>query len=278
MSKDLATVSPATLPDQIKFAEALAQAKLLPAAYRNQPANVLLAMQYGDALGIPPIQAINDIHIIEGKPTASANLLASLVRRAGHKLRIREEGEGNSLKVTATLIRADDPEFPFEATWTLAKAKDAGLLGKGVWKQYPGQMLRSRAITEVCRQGAGDALFGVIYDPEELGGIPPQVTQVPASPDTFTPDEGGITNAQLAKIAILMREKGINGRDAAHMFVTQTIGRDIESSKELTKEEASTVIEALEGIREPVDEETLEAESVTVDAELVDPETGEVTQ
>jgi hypothetical protein len=67
------------------------------------------------------------------------------------------------------LIRHDDPDFEFVAEWNMAKAKAANLTGKGVWKSYPGAMLRSRAITEVARMGAPDALYGVIYTAEELG-------------------------------------------------------------------------------------------------------------
>jgi hypothetical protein len=155
------------LESKIKYAHALAGANLLPASYRNQPANVLLAIELGEALGIPSIQAINGIHVIEGKPSASADLIASLVRRAGHKLRVTvNDEEGYAV---AQIIRADDEDFVYEARWDEKKARAAGLWGKGNWAKHPGQMMRSRAITEVCRMGASDALYGVIYDPEELG-------------------------------------------------------------------------------------------------------------
>ena len=154
-----------SLPDKMRYASALAEASLLPRAYQKQPGNVLLAMELGDALGIRPIQAINAVHVIEGKPSASADLIASLIRKAGHKLRVR----GNDQEATAEIIRADDPDYTFSVTWTLDRARVAGLLGKGVWKNYPAAMLKARAITEVAREGASDALYGVIYTPEELG-------------------------------------------------------------------------------------------------------------
>ena len=159
-----------TLEAQMQYAEILAASNLLPAAFRKQPANVLLAAQLGEALGIPTIQAINSIHVIEGKPSAGADLIASIVRRAGHKLRIVERPSADGPVVTAKLIRADDPDFEFVAVWDTAKARQAGLLGKENWKKYPGQMMRNRAVMEVCRQGASDAMFGVNYDPEELEG------------------------------------------------------------------------------------------------------------
>lgn len=269
MSNEIAIQSSGSLPEQIDFARALADASLLPRAYQKQPANILLAIQYGEALGIPPIQAINGVHVIEGKPTASADLIGSLVRRAGHKLRIRETGAGATLSVTATLIRADDPDFEFAATWDMAKAREAGLTGKAVWKQYPGQMLRSRAITEVCRQGAGDALYGVVYTPEELGADEPErAPRKPANvrtlaeviPEPDEPEPDGITDAQTRKMGALMREAGLTDRADALAYVGKTIGREVASRSDLTKAEASLVIDRLAAT--PAEPEVYEAELI----------------
>lgn len=154
-----------TMSAKIEYAKALAHSNLLPKQYQQQPANLLYALEYADALGVSPINAITSIHVIEGKPSASADLIAAMIRRAGHKLRVT----GDEKSATAILIRADDPDFEYRAAWTLEKARAAGLTNKNVWKSFPGAMLRSRAITEVARMGASDALFGVVYTPEELG-------------------------------------------------------------------------------------------------------------
>lgn len=153
--------------EKMEWADKLSTADLLPAAYRRKPANVLVAIEYGDALGMPPIVAMNMIHVIEGKPTLSAQAIGGLVRRAGHKLRVHWDGK--AMRATAEIIRADDPEFTFTATWDMDRARSAQLTGKGVWKQYPDAMLKARAITEVARDACPEALFGVAYTPEELG-------------------------------------------------------------------------------------------------------------
>lgn len=177
MSTEVEVHQPSTV-EKIEWARAMAPAGLLPKAYQGNPANLLLAAEYADALGIERINAITSIHVIEGKPTVSSDLMAALVRRAGHRLRI-SIGNGS---VTATLIRSDDPEFPYEATWTMDRATRAGLAGKAVWKSYPQAMLRSRAISEVVRMGASEVLVGAIYTAEELGaevdrtGVPVTVT------------------------------------------------------------------------------------------------------
>lgn len=169
MSKDITVredgLSPEAVQARKEYATALSASNLLPDAYRGKPANVLVAVEMGNALGLRPIAALSGISVIKGKPCLSADLMASVVRNAGHKLRIQQK----EMAVKATLIRADDPDFEFSVIWDQERAQRAGLWGqKGPWSQYPEQMLRSRAITEVCRQGASDCLFGAIYSPEEI--------------------------------------------------------------------------------------------------------------
>jgi hypothetical protein len=155
----------AGIPAKLDYARALAKSGLLPKEYRDHPENVLYACEYGEMLGLPPMAAINGIHVIDGKPTASAALISALVRRAGHKLRVT----GTDTQAVAQIVRADDPDFTFEAKWDLFRAKTAGLAGKGTWQKYPAAMLKARAITEVARDACEEALCGMHYTAEELG-------------------------------------------------------------------------------------------------------------
>ena len=253
----------ASIDQKIHYSQTISASNLLPEAYRGRPENVLIAVETGAALGIPAIQALNSINVIKGKAAMSADLMASLVRRAGHKLRITQNG----MSVTAELVRADDPDFTFTVTWDQKKAQTAGLWGKGNWATYPDQMLRARAITEVCRQGASDALMGVIYTPEELHDSAP-ATPAPAprgnslrdrmptkpAPTVVTipePAEAPITEAQTKKIMALFGEVGTL-RDAtvtrANRLTayTQWTGRDIKTTSELTRDEAAHIIDRLD--------------------------------
>ncbi|TVZ96461.1 hypothetical protein [Streptomyces sp. BK340] len=157
--------TPATLPEKMQYAKALAASGMLPGQYRQQPANLLYALEYAESLGLHPMAAITGIHVIEGKPSASAALISALVRRAGHKLRVR----GDDQEAVAQIVRADDPDWTFEARWTMARAEQAGLAKKKVWREYPAAMLKARAITEVARDACEEALSGMHYTPEELG-------------------------------------------------------------------------------------------------------------
>lgn len=164
-TNEIAVRTTQDLAEKMEWAKAMAVSTLLPKHYQSQPGNLLFAIEYADALGVERINAITEIFVIDGKPSASANLIAGLIRKAGHVLRV----EGDDTYAKATLIRKDDPENPMIATWNMEKARQAGLTGKSVWKAYPGAMLRSRAITEVARMGATDATLGLVYTAEELG-------------------------------------------------------------------------------------------------------------
>ena len=82
--------APAMVPlrDQMAYAQTLAQGSLVPQSYRGNPANILVAMGLGQSMGLSPAESLYRINVIQGKPTASAELIAAQVRKAGHKLRI----------------------------------------------------------------------------------------------------------------------------------------------------------------------------------------------
>lgn len=168
-----------SLPERQNYAYTISQAAmLLPPGLRDgnqgSPGKVMLVMETGAMLGIHPVAAIQGVNIIEGKPTISPGLMSAVVRRAGHKLRVTTEGNlrDETISATATLIRNDDPDYPFVVTWDLTRARHAGLYpgkDRSAWSKYPEAMLKARAISEVCREGATDALMGVGYVPEEMG-------------------------------------------------------------------------------------------------------------
>lgn len=202
----------ASLDERKSFAAALAQAaELLPANYwtkaqpdgnggmlrpQPSPGKVLFMTETAAMLGIHPMAGLTSIHIIEGKPTLSASLWASLAREAGHRLRVSVEGEGEGIRAIATLVRKDDPDFEFKVVWSYADARTAGLLGKDNWKKYLRSMLKSRAITEVIREACPEVGMGAAYTAEELNpnlavneqGEPIELQQVPdEQPQTGRP-------------------------------------------------------------------------------------------
>ena len=261
----------ASLPAKVHYAKALADSGLLPSAYRKQPANVLYAIEYGDMLGLSPMAAITGVHIIEGKPSASAGLISALVRRAGHKLRV--SGDGKS--ATCQIIRADDPDFTFAVTWTLQRNEDgnpsaaeAGLLNKNTWKNYPAAMLKSRAITQCARDACEEALFGLHYTPEELGEEVDEDGAVVGG--TIVPDAQVVETDQEWMDASLRIIPDI-GLEACRKLWRETAEKN--KADELTLADRDTVLAALTARMEAL--KTPEPEPA--DAEIVEDEPRELS-
>lgn len=254
---DVATVTELTA--EMDYARAVAPAALLPVAYRGKPADILIAIGLGKAIGVQPAQALYEIYVVNGRPSPSANLMAALVRRAGHKLRI----DGDATRCTATLVRSDDPDYPFSATWTFEQARLAGLTGKDTWKAYPGAMLRARAIAEVVRMGASEAVLGMDYSREEMEDVTVISTVVkPRGLDAvraavhvdettgevtdaeIVEDDAKPTQAQMRRLHATFTDAGV-AKDARHAYASMLIGREITSANELTAPEVSRLIDAL---------------------------------
>ena len=155
---------------QMQWAKLASQGDIIPEAYRNKPANILVAVGFGAAMGLSYADSLYRINVIKGKPTMSAELIASQVRKAGHKLRIYKDEEHVSVK--ASIFRKDDPEFEFSAVRDKAWAEQMGLASRDNYKKQPMTMLTWRAITAVAREACPEALYGVAYSPDELDDMP----------------------------------------------------------------------------------------------------------
>lgn len=276
-STDLAMIDPTSMQAQMAYAETIARSPLLPKAYVGQPASILIAMGLGQSIGITPTQSLYEIYVVNNRPSPSANLVASLVRRAGHKIRVK----GDATSCTAWLVRVDDPDFTYEVTWTIDMARAAGLAGKDTWKSYPANMLRSRAIMDVCRAGAPEAMLGMEYAREELEDIEPAaesrragtaglrdrmeasrpvpaVEEAPASvaPQDVPedPQETGeaITDEQRRAIFAAFRDAGFTtdartdeGRKPRLDYMSQILNEPVNSTNDLTTRQASIILDAL---------------------------------
>lgn len=271
MSTDLVKAEAQQLDAYIKNAEKLAGASLLPAQYQRQPANILLAIQTGAPLGFTAMQSIHGIHIIKGKPTMSADMTAAAVRRAGHKLRIT----GDDTHAVAVLIRSDDPEFEYRCEWTLDRAKKAGLLGNDTWAKYPAAMLRARAITEVARAGASEALYGVVYTPEELGAEVDEDGAVIDAEPVPTPARPLVDDKTLSEVTELAGVLGLKSKAVLEGVAYVTKGQErVQRVEEMSQEAAEKLVEYMRSRlpdEEPSAPEVVEQQEV-IDAEIVEGE------
>jgi len=166
MGNDL--VSSASLDDTIRLANALAKSGF----YKDirDAAQGVVKLQIAKELGLG-MRGISDIHIVEGKPTLSYQLILSRVR-----MFTGPRGEDSyNYKYT----RRDDDcvtiewfingESLGESKCDTEDAKRMGLDGRGTWKKYPRQMRTARAATEGVTAFMPEVMGGSIYTPEEMG-------------------------------------------------------------------------------------------------------------
>lgn len=164
-----------------KLAQRVNTTPFVPRAMQGKPEHVLACVLYGRELGLGPMQALNSIHVIEGRAAASPELMRALVASAGHRIDITEN---TNEACTMKGIRVDTQA---EATvrWTVEDAKLAGLTHKDNWKKYPRAMLAARCTSELCRLLFPDVIAGLSYTPEEIQSITEQPTVTPVVEVTY---------------------------------------------------------------------------------------------
>lgn len=145
----------------------LAQSSLVPRAFKGKPADIFAVASIGREVGLSPMAAMQSIHIIEGKPTMSAQLMGALVRARGHSLAIERLDDDGCKLVGVRADTGDRMEYEFNRS----HAQAAGLLGKGVWKAHFRAMALARCTSQVARTLFPDVLAGISYTPEEGADI-----------------------------------------------------------------------------------------------------------
>lgn len=155
---DLATVglNPADLKGQMELAKVLGMSALLPQALRGKPADVLVTVMYGREMGLTPMQSIQGIYVVNGRPTCGGKLLLAKVRQAGHRVKI----QATDRAARVTITRSDDPENPHTEEFTWADAERAKLTSKDTWKSWPKQMLTWRAVSNAVNVQCPEVAMG----------------------------------------------------------------------------------------------------------------------
>jgi hypothetical protein len=148
-----------------KVAQRTSKTAMIPKELRGRPEETFAVMAYGWELGVGPMASVRSIHMIEGVPTCSAQLMRSLIQGAGHLVQFQEVSD----RKVVVQGRRRDTGAHLTVTWTLDDARRAKLLGRGNWATYPRAMLAARATSELGRLLFADVLGGISYTPEEAG-------------------------------------------------------------------------------------------------------------
>ena len=171
----LATLAPTNMKEAMEFAGLLAKSDIVPKDYQGKPGNVLVAIQWGMEIGLQPMQAMQNIAVINGRPSIWGDAMIALVRACPAFEYITETQTDR--EATCVIKRKGEPEAV--RTFSLEDAKRAGLTGKsGPWTQYPKRMMQMRARSWALRDVFPDVLKGMICAEEALDSGPRDVTPV----------------------------------------------------------------------------------------------------
>ncbi len=265
LSKDTFSLAPQNLAEAMQFADILAQSTIVPKDYQKNPGNVLVALQWGAEIGLAPLQAMQNIAVINGRPAIWGDAMLAIVKGSGLLESITEEVDDQM--ATCTIQRKG--ESPTVRTFSMADAKKANLAGKqGPWSQYPKRMMQMRARAWALRDVFPDVLRGV--------GIAEEVRDPPAPEKNMGPVEvvqpKGDTKAEQLKAKL----------------INKAVAEAVEKLNACTTcEELKTVAATFRGkfegdaYKTVMDAYVSRYQQLKADAakkETTDPETGEVQQ
>ena len=186
------TYQPQTLDEAMRFSEVLSKSALVPKDYQGKPANCLVAIQWGMELGLAPLQALQNIAVINGKPSVYGDSLLAMVRADSRCMGVEETQEGGVATCIVKRKLADGSIEKVKRTFSMKQAEQAGLASRPTWKAYPDRMLQHRARGNALRDAFPDVLRGIITTEEAQDiGEPKDVTPVqkavaPPSLETLT--------------------------------------------------------------------------------------------
>ena len=156
--------APATLTEAVQFSEMLASSSMVPRAYQGKPQDVLVCVQWGYEMGLAPMQALQNIAVINGKPSVYGDAAMALVQASPVCEDVEEyfEDEGTPNPVAVCVAKRKGRK-PVTARFSVEDAKRAGLWGKqGPWSAYPKRMMQMRARGFALRDAFPDVLKGMI--------------------------------------------------------------------------------------------------------------------
>ena len=183
----VSNLMPQTQAEKYEMAGVLCKSGLIPRGL-DKPEKVFVALQWGHELGLTPMVAVNNIAVINGKPTLSADIMSAVVKRSPEYGGIKWlEMSDKKAECEITRILPNGEKETIVSSFTIEDAKKAGLADRDVWVKYPKRMLKHRCLSYGLKDMFPDMLAG-LYDPEEMESVQSDKT-APTTERNVTPVE-----------------------------------------------------------------------------------------
>jgi hypothetical protein len=167
--------------DAFRFSKMVAASEFAPKDFKGKPESCMLAIQHGSEVGLSPMQSLQSIAVINGRPTIWGDAALALVIGSHVCEYVTEgmDGEGDKMAAVCFAKRRGYEKATI-VRFSVEDAKKAGLWGKsGPWQQYPKRMLQLRARGFALRDAFPDVLRGLITAEEAQDYPQPVVTSEP---------------------------------------------------------------------------------------------------
>jgi len=218
----------------VRFAAVVERAGWAPKGLQRKE-QIFIAMQFGLEVGLSPMQAIQNIAVINGKPTIWGDGALALVMGTGlvEDSEERVDGEGDN-RVATCMMKRKGVKTPTVRTFSVADAKTAGLWGKtGPWKQYPNRMLQMRARGFAIRDAFPDALHGLITAEEAQDYVTVDSTGSRVQPERPMPKPRVVTAKPVEPVAEPVADHHDDDMPPAEIYETEAASvDDVEDVKE----------------------------------------------
>lgn len=153
-------IIPTNVGEALEFAKMIAHSGMVPKQYDGKPGAVLVAIQMGAELGLSPMASIQNIAVINGRPSLWGDAMLAIVT-SHHLCESVTEWHSDDRKSAYCRVLRRGRE-PVERSFSVDDARAAGLWGKqGPWTQYPQRMLQMRARGFALRDSFPDLLRGI---------------------------------------------------------------------------------------------------------------------
>lgn len=275
-----------------QLSSVIARTAFVQDAHRGNEDSVAAAIMYGREIGLSPMMALRSIDIIKGNPSLSAEAMRALILSHGHQLHVEESNSsrcvmsgrraGQSEWTTVTYSMDDAKRAGIAGGQNYRSRPQEMMVARATTRLarliFPDVIAGLASVEELDDDSADDTtpapakrstrrttkpkrqpVASVAADaPEPAPDLPPLPDAEPAAaaPEPATDSTPAVaTQPQLVKIAASTKELGVDDRDNRLHLLTALVGRTITSGKDLTKGEASQVIETLTQIQAGPDAE-----------------------
>lgn len=154
---------PQTLDEALKMATIMSKSNIVPRELVGRPEAIFVALSFGMEIGLPPMQAVQSIMIVNGRPTIWGDAALALAQGSNLIDKVEEDAPDVAAKNGTGRCKVTLKNgMIVERRFSIEDAKRAKLMDKGgPWLTYPGRMLQMRARAWALRDSVPQVLKGI---------------------------------------------------------------------------------------------------------------------